>query len=130
MYELGGDSSQRGRMGIVQSPRYIRASLLVESEKSEPTLKARPRGYRPPISHLSHLSYLEHNSMADQPSSSSPAEGIALAARRAFEASQLVDPSERNIALEAIRRVLQEKKAEVLEANKKDMEVKHPSILY
>ena len=68
--------------------------------------------------------------MADQPSSSSPAEGIALAARRAFEASQLVDPSERNIALEAIRRVLQEKKAEVLEANKKDMEVRHPSILY
>ena len=112
-------------MGIVQSPRYIRASLLAESEKSEP--KARPRGYRPPISHLS---YLEHNSMADQSSSSSPAEGIALAARRAFEASQLVNPSERNIALEAIRRVLQEKKAEVLEANQKDMEVRLPSILY
>jgi glutamate-5-semialdehyde dehydrogenase len=68
--------------------------------------------------------------MADQASSSSPAEGIALAARRAFEASQLVDPSERNIALEAIRRVLEAKKGEVLEANRKDMEVRLPSVVY
>ena len=50
-------------------------------------------------------------------------EEIALAARRAFEASQLVEPSERNVALGAIRRVLEERKGEVLEANKRDMEV-------
>lgn len=51
------------------------------------------------------------------------AEDIAIAARRAFEASQLVDPSERNVALESIRRVLEEKKEDVLQANKRDMDV-------
>ena len=56
-------------------------------------------------------------------SSNNAAEGIARSAREAFEASQLVDVSERNIALSAIRRVLEEHKAEVLDANKKDMEV-------
>lgn len=50
-------------------------------------------------------------------------ESIALAARRAFEASQLVDPSERNVALSAIRRVLEERKEDVLAANKRDMDV-------
>lgn len=53
----------------------------------------------------------------------SDAERIAIDARRAFEASQLVDSSERNVALQAIRRMLEDKKAEVLEANKKDMDV-------
>lgn len=53
----------------------------------------------------------------------SGAEGIAIAARRAFESSQLVDPEERNVALEAIKEVLQEKKDEILIANKKDMDV-------
>lgn len=56
-------------------------------------------------------------------SSSTDAETIAREARRAFEASQLVDPSERNVALQAIRRMLEDKKADVLEANRKDMEV-------
>lgn len=51
------------------------------------------------------------------------AEEIAIAARRAFEASQLVDPSERNVALEAICLVLEQNKDQVLEANKRDMEV-------
>lgn len=55
--------------------------------------------------------------------SGSSAEGIAIAARRAFEASQLVDVSERNIALEAIRSKLEQAKDDVLSANKKDMDV-------
>lgn len=58
----------------------------------------------------------------DTAASTSP-ESIALAARRAFEASQLVDPSERNVALSAIRRVLEERKEDVLAANKRDMDV-------
>ncbi|WVR04499.1 glutamate-5-semialdehyde dehydrogenase [Kwoniella sp. DSM 27419] len=55
-------------------------------------------------------------------SSSSNAESIAKAARQAFEESQLVDPTERNVALQAIRSKLEGKKDEVLAANKKDME--------
>jgi hypothetical protein len=57
------------------------------------------------------------------PSSSSSAEKIAIDARRAFEASQLVDVAERNIALDAIRAKLEESRDAVLEANKKDMDV-------
>ncbi|WVQ84762.1 glutamate-5-semialdehyde dehydrogenase [Cryptococcus sp. DSM 104549] len=63
--------------------------------------------------------------MSDPSSSTAPtggAESIALAARRAFEASQLVDPSERDVALRAIRDVLVQRKEDVLEANRKDME--------
>lgn len=61
--------------------------------------------------------------MSGQEPLANSAETIALSARRAFEASQLVDPKERDVALEAIRRELESKKAEVLEANQKDMEV-------
>ena len=59
-----------------------------------------------------------------QPSSSSSnaAESIAIAARRAFEDSQLVDPSERDVALQAIRKTLEQARDEVLAANKQDME--------
>ncbi|KIR26768.1 glutamate-5-semialdehyde dehydrogenase [Cryptococcus deuterogattii 99/473] len=62
--------------------------------------------------------------MADSTASASNsgAESIAIAARRAFEASQLVDPSERDVALKAIRETLQAAKDEILAANKKDME--------
>jgi len=56
-------------------------------------------------------------------SSSNVAENIAKSAREAFEASQLVDVSERNVALQAIRKVLLEKRDDVLAANKKDMDV-------
>jgi glutamate-5-semialdehyde dehydrogenase len=56
-------------------------------------------------------------------SSSSSAESIAIAARRAFEASQLVNVSERNVALDAIRVKLEQSRDAVLAANKKDMEV-------
>ncbi|WRT64938.1 glutamate-5-semialdehyde dehydrogenase [Kwoniella shivajii] len=55
-------------------------------------------------------------------SSSNAAESIAKAAREAFEQSQLVDVSERDLALKAIREVLEGKKDEVLAANKEDME--------
>lgn len=64
----------------------------------------------------------KHHAKMSTQAPTSPEE-IALAARRAFEASQLVEPSERNVALDAIRRVLEERKGEVLEANKRDMEV-------
>ncbi|ORX37571.1 putative glutamate-5-semialdehyde dehydrogenase [Kockovaella imperatae] len=61
--------------------------------------------------------------MAESSSSgSSGAESIAIAARRAFEESQLVDPAERNVALRAIHKILNERREEVLEANQKDME--------
>ena len=56
--------------------------------------------------------------------SSSAAEQIARGAREAFEASQLVDAEKRNGALQAIRDVLQENKADILVANEKDMEVR------
>jgi len=68
-----------------------------------------------------YLIYLYHT-MSD-PSSSTSAEKIAIDARRAFEASQLVDVSERNIALDAIRVKLEQSRDAVLEANKKDMDV-------
>ncbi len=61
---------------------------------------------------------------AEASSFTSNAETIARAARSAFEESQLVDPSERNVALEAIRRVLEESRDEVLAANKRDMQVR------
>nr|ODO04239.1 glutamate-5-semialdehyde dehydrogenase [Cryptococcus depauperatus CBS 7855] len=59
--------------------------------------------------------------MAEQASSSN-AESIAIAARQAFEASQLVDPLERDVALDAIRETIEKAKQKVLAANKKDME--------
>lgn len=61
-----------------------------------------------------------HTTMSE---SSSAAEVIAQSARQAFEASQLVDVSERNIALQAIRKVLEQRREDVLAANKRDMEV-------
>lgn len=60
------------------------------------------------------------------PSSSTSAEKIAIDARRAFEASQLVDVSERNIALDAIRVKLEQSRDAVLEANKRDMDASQP----
>lgn len=66
--------------------------------------------------------------MAEASSSSSNAESIARAARAASERSQLIDVSERNVALQAIRRALEESKEEVLASNKRDMQVK-PLIL-
>ncbi|BEJ12519.1 hypothetical protein CspHIS471_0209790 [Cutaneotrichosporon sp. HIS471] len=59
---------------------------------------------------------------------SNPAEAIALNARRAFEASQLVDPSERDMALTAIRTALSEKRDEVLAVNKADMDAARPLV--
>ncbi|WWC59433.1 glutamate-5-semialdehyde dehydrogenase [Kwoniella dejecticola CBS 10117] len=61
--------------------------------------------------------------MSDPSSSSSnAAQSIAKAAREAFEQSQLVDVAQRDVALNAIRQVLEGKKDEVLKANKEDME--------
>jgi len=48
---------------------------------------------------------------------------IAKAARAAFEASQLIDSSERVKALHAIHSELELQKTAVLEANRLDMEV-------
>ncbi|OCF37467.1 glutamate-5-semialdehyde dehydrogenase [Kwoniella heveanensis CBS 569] len=60
--------------------------------------------------------------MSSSSSSSNAAESIAVAARQAFEASQLVEVGQRDVALGAIRKVLESKREEVLAANKKDME--------
>jgi len=51
------------------------------------------------------------------------AEGIARAAKLAFEASQLVPSSERTAVLEAIRQKLAENKEIIFEANRIDLEV-------
>ncbi|GMK59194.1 hypothetical protein CspeluHIS016_0702090 [Cutaneotrichosporon spelunceum] len=59
---------------------------------------------------------------------SNPAEAIAINARRAFEASQLVPASERDVALTAIRTALSEQRAAVLEANKADMDAARPLV--
>lgn len=56
------------------------------------------------------------------------AEQVALSARRAFEASQLVDESERNVALDAIRASLADARDEVLAANKQDMAAAAPLV--
>lgn len=61
--------------------------------------------------------------MAEGSGSASSAECIAQAARRAFEESQLVDPSQRNVALMAIRTVLEQSRNEVIAANQRDMQV-------
>ena len=53
----------------------------------------------------------------------STSEGIAKAAKLAFEASQLVEQSERVKALLTIRDELQARKKEILDANARDMEV-------
>lgn len=50
------------------------------------------------------------------------AETIARSAKSAFEASQLIDASQRNGVLEDIQRRLQQRKDEVLAANKQDLE--------
>ncbi|WWC67780.1 glutamate-5-semialdehyde dehydrogenase [Kwoniella pini CBS 10737] len=61
--------------------------------------------------------------MSDPSSSSSnAAQSIAKSAREAFEQSQLVDVSERDVALKAIKEVLEGKKEEILKANKEDMD--------
>lgn len=48
---------------------------------------------------------------------------IAKAAKAAFEASQLIDSSERVQALHLIKGELEEHKDEILAANKEDLEV-------
>ncbi|KAL7425253.1 glutamate-5-semialdehyde dehydrogenase [Cryptotrichosporon argae] len=58
----------------------------------------------------------------------STAESIAIAARRAFEDSQLVDPAERDRALEAIRVAIADAKDDVLAANKADMDAAAPLV--
>ena len=55
--------------------------------------------------------------------STNPAEQIARDARSAYEASQLVDSSERDSALFKIRDLLVERKQEVFDANQKDLDV-------
>ena len=59
-------------------------------------------------------------SMSEQPSTT---EQIAKAAKAAFDASQLIDASERVKALYAIKEELEGMKEEIREANVKDLEV-------
>lgn len=56
------------------------------------------------------------------------AQAIAKAARAAFEASQLVAPSERDVALSSIRDALETHRDEVLSANKADMDAAKPLV--
>jgi glutamate-5-semialdehyde dehydrogenase len=66
--------------------------------------------------------------MSSQPngclSTQNPASEIAKAAKQAFEASQLIPPSERINALNAIKNELQDSKDEIIAANRKDLEVR------
>lgn len=52
------------------------------------------------------------------------AETTARAAKLAFDASQLLDPSEKNRALTAVKGALHAAKAAILEANARDVEVR------
>lgn len=63
--------------------------------------------------------------MEDIASSADAATHIAQAAKAAFEASQLIPPSERVKALHEIKKELENSKADILEANRKDLEVRH-----
>lgn len=54
---------------------------------------------------------------------SASAADIAKAAKAAFTASQLVDPTERNLALQILQEELEKLKPEILAANKQDLEV-------
>lgn len=56
------------------------------------------------------------------------AETVAKSARSAYEASQLIDSSERDLALERIRALLEQNRDAVLEANQKDLDVRRPSL--
>ena len=78
-----------------------------------------------PSSSTSHLSRAHHmSSLTGSSSEVNDAEHIARAAKAAFEASQLVPSSERVRALYEIRKELEVLKVEILEANKKDLEVR------
>jgi glutamate-5-semialdehyde dehydrogenase len=57
-------------------------------------------------------------------STQNPAEVIAKAAKTAFETSQLIPVSERINALNAIRKELDANKAEILAANREDLQVR------
>ena len=57
----------------------------------------------------------------------SAASAIAQAAKAAFEASQLVPSSERVKALAEIRKELENAKAEILDANRRDLQVRASS---
>lgn len=48
---------------------------------------------------------------------------VAKGAKLAFEASQLLDATERAKALRAIREELERQQSEILDANKQDMQV-------
>lgn len=53
------------------------------------------------------------------------AENVARDARNAYEASQLIAPSERDVALGKIRSILEENKDAILAANQKDLDVRN-----
>ena len=110
---LGGNKKATG--GIKSSPQ----SLLTSQDQ----IKVNDIAISPCLPIINHTFIMSEGS-----GSSTSAEGIAISARRAFEASQLVNVSERNVALEAIRSKLEQAKDEVLSANKKDMEVSHGHI--
>lgn len=63
-------------------------------------------------------------------SSSNAATTIAQAAKAAFEASQLIPASERVKALYEIRQELENAKAEILEANRRDLQVRPTCTLH
>lgn len=61
-------------------------------------------------------------------SSTSPAEAVAKAAKTAYDASQLLDASERTKALVALKLALTEAKDEILAANALDLQVSRPGL--
>ncbi|CED83064.1 glutamate-5-semialdehyde dehydrogenase [Phaffia rhodozyma] len=59
---------------------------------------------------------------------SNPAETVARDARAAYQASQLIDSSERDSALLKIRQILIDNKDDVLSANQKDLDAASPLV--
>lgn len=62
--------------------------------------------------------------MSSLASSTSPAEIVARAAKKAYDASQLLDVAERQSALTAVKKALAEAKDEILAANALDLKVR------
>jgi glutamate-5-semialdehyde dehydrogenase len=66
--------------------------------------------------------------MSSSSSAISPAEVVAKAAKKAYDASQLLDASERTVALVALKLALTQAKDEILAANALDIAVRYSNL--
>lgn len=95
--------------------------------RREPLGQSRPQSASVHFSTIAHLhtqiTYCLSDGVISLDNLMGDTESIARAAKLAFEASQLLPSSERTNALRAITKQLEANKSQILEANRKDMEV-------